>query len=82
MKIAAFHVFQEQLEKEKRIEEAIEQDNIFSTPTPQPGADATWMEERELEAHIEEDKQYAGVKKELRTFIRDMRRQVSHLNIP
>ena len=54
----------------------IEADNIYSTPTPTPGADATWLEERELEAHMEEDKQYSDVKKDLRTAIRDMRRKV------
>lgn len=67
---------QEILEKEKQIETAIESDKIYSTPTPTPGSDATWLEERELEAILEEDKQYASLKKELRIQIRDMRRQV------
>ena len=67
---------QEQLEKEQKIEAMIESDNIYSTPTPTPGADATWLEVRELEAHMEEDKEYADVKKDLRTEIRNMRRKV------
>ncbi len=39
----------EVLEKELQIEEAIEKDSIYTTPTPSPGNDATWAEVKELE---------------------------------
>ena len=65
-----------QFEKEKAIDKAIEEDDIFNTPTPVPGADATWMEIKELEAHKKENMQYSDVKHDLREKIRDMRRQV------
>ena len=65
-----------QFDKEQAIEKAIEADAIFKTPTPVPGADATWMQAKELEAHDQENLQYADVKSDLRGQIRDIRRQV------
>ncbi|XP_070541265.1 cilia- and flagella-associated protein 43-like isoform X2 [Ptychodera flava] len=63
---------QELSEKEK----AVENDQIYTTPTPIPSSDATWLELQELEAIKEEDKQYADMKKDLRTDIRDLRRTI------
>lgn len=68
-------------EKQAAIEKAIEEDAIFQTPTPVPGADATWMEAKEQEAHNKENMQYADIKRDLREKIRDMRRQVSQQTI-
>ncbi|XP_064602614.1 cilia- and flagella-associated protein 43-like isoform X2 [Liolophura sinensis] len=65
----------EQLEKER----ALASDEIYTTPTPTPGADATWLECREIEAHKEEDKQYSDVKNGLRVQIRDMRRTIQKM---
>lgn len=59
------------------IERAINNDEIYSTPTPVPKADTTWIEARQILAHSEEDKQYSEVKKELRYEIREIRRTVS-----
>ena len=73
-------LFSLQYDKEQAIEKAIEADAIFKTPTPVPGADATWMQAKELEAHEKENMQYSDVKRDLREKIRDMRRQVgSHV---
>ncbi|XP_077991965.1 cilia- and flagella-associated protein 43-like [Glandiceps talaboti] len=63
---------QELSEKDK----AMENDEIYTTPTPVPSSDATWLELQELEAIKEEDKQYADMKKGLRTEIRDLRRTI------
>lgn len=60
------------------IERAIDNDEIYSTPTPMPKADNTWLEAREIMAHSEEDKQYSDTKKDLRLEIRDVRRMVSN----
>ena len=60
------------------IERAINNDEIYSTPTPVPKADNTWIEARQILAHSEEDKQYSEVKKDLRYEIRDIRRTVSN----
>ena len=46
---AFFLHLQEQLEKEQAIEKAMEEDAIYSTPTPTPSADSTWLEQREIE---------------------------------
>lgn len=59
------------------IEKAINNDEIYSTPTPVPKADTTWIEARQILAHSEEDKQYSAVKKDLRFEIREIRRTVS-----
>ncbi|XP_067656775.1 cilia- and flagella-associated protein 43-like isoform X1 [Haliotis asinina] len=64
---------------ERKKQEAIDQDIIYKTPTPTPKADATWLEERELEALIDEDKQYADTKIQLRTQIRDIRRTIQEM---
>ena len=61
------------------IERAINNDEIYSTPTPLPKADTTWLEARELLAHTDEDKQYSDTKKDLRFEIREVRRLVSLL---
>jgi len=58
------------------IERAIDNDEIYSTPTPLPKADTTWIEAREILAHIDEDKQYSETKKDLRYEIREVRRVV------
>ena len=39
----------EKLEKEMAIEKAIENDDIYVTPSPTPDANATWAEMKELE---------------------------------
>ncbi|XP_064629915.1 cilia- and flagella-associated protein 43-like isoform X2 [Lineus longissimus] len=51
-----------------------EAEEVYTTPTPTPGADSTWIEIREMEAHQEEDKKYSEKKKQLRTEIREMRK--------
>ena len=61
------------------IEKAINSDEIYSTPTPLPKADTTWLEAREMLAHTEEDKQYSVAKKDLRYEIREVRRMVRDL---
>lgn len=35
------------------IEQAIETDTIFSTPTPVPAGDATWLEVKEMEVIVQ-----------------------------
>ncbi|CAH1784594.1 unnamed protein product [Owenia fusiformis] len=65
----------EKIEKEN----AIINDTIYTTPTPTPESDATWVEVKELEAIKEEDKEYADVKKQLRTEIRDIRRTIQDM---
>jgi len=64
------------MEKEKLIETKIENDEIFTTPTPTPSADATWLQAIQLQAHEQEDQQYASLKQDLRHQIREMRRQL------
>lgn len=63
------------------IEKAINNDEIYSTPTPLAKADTTWLEAREILAHIEEDKQYSETKKDLRYEIREVRRNVRQYNV-
>ncbi|PIK58588.1 putative WD repeat-containing protein 96-like [Apostichopus japonicus] len=58
------------------LENALESDDIYSTPTPSLGSDPTWMEMKELEAIRKEDMEYAEVKKGLRSEIRDLRRTI------
>ncbi|XP_071090035.1 cilia- and flagella-associated protein 43-like isoform X1 [Haliotis cracherodii] len=71
---------QEERERtERKKQEAIDQDIIYKTPTPTPKADATWLEERELEALIDEDQHYAETKTGLRTQIRDIRRTIQDM---
>ena len=65
-----------QEEKERAIDEAIERDEVFSTPPPMTERDATWLQRKELEAHDKENLQYADVKRDLREKIRTIRRQV------
>ena len=43
---------QERQEKDEAMEKAMEDGVIYSTPTPTPGADATWLEIKELEVGI------------------------------
>ena len=40
---------QERVDKDAAIDEAIAEDNIYSTPTPTPSADATWLELKDME---------------------------------
>lgn len=63
------------------IDEAIESDEIYTTPTPVSGKGATWLAEKKLEAHKQEDLQYKDVKTDLRTQIREMRRQVDTMKL-
>ncbi|XP_052225547.1 cilia- and flagella-associated protein 43-like isoform X5 [Dreissena polymorpha] len=65
-------------EKMKR-DEALERDEIYQTPTPTPEDNSTWLQNQELEAFKEEDKQYAEIKKNLRVSIRDMRRTLQSM---
>ena len=50
----------------------------LASPTPVPKANATWLEIREMLAHVEEDKQYSTVKKDLRYEIKEIRQTVRH----
>ncbi|KAK3096042.1 hypothetical protein FSP39_022384 [Pinctada imbricata] len=64
-------------EKERiAMEKARDSDEIYTTPTPEPPSDATWLQVQELEAVKEEDAQYSSMKKDLRVQIRDMRRTI------
>nr|KAG5692265.1 hypothetical protein BaRGS_007173 [Batillaria attramentaria] len=56
--------------------EALEKEEIYRTPTPEPRANSTWLEEREFEALREEEKQYSETKKNLRHQIRDIRKTI------
>ncbi|XP_074642124.1 cilia- and flagella-associated protein 43-like isoform X2 [Tubulanus polymorphus] len=71
---------QEAEEGEKETEKAADDDDddedVYTTPTPTLGADSTWLDHREVDAIKEEDKEYADMKKQLRTEIRDMRRMI------
>ncbi|XP_071946948.1 cilia- and flagella-associated protein 43-like [Antedon mediterranea] len=58
---------------------AMENDQIYVTPTPTPKGDPTWMEVKVMEAIREEDKEFAEQKKTLRTEIRDLRRQIQSM---
>ncbi|XP_076460305.1 cilia- and flagella-associated protein 43-like [Babylonia areolata] len=70
------------LEKDKKErtetmkKEALEKEEIYRTPTPEPRANSTWLEEREFEVLREEEKQYADKKKHLREQIRDIRKTI------
>lgn len=66
------------MQERREIEKAIADDAIYTTPTPVPGHDATWLEGQELRAIKEEDKEYADTKRQLRTEIREMRRTVRY----
>ncbi|XP_077865529.1 LOW QUALITY PROTEIN: cilia- and flagella-associated protein 43-like [Saccoglossus kowalevskii] len=66
---------QEKSEKKK----AMESDEIYTTPTPTPGDDPTWLELQEIEALKEEDKQYSNEKRLLRTEVRDLRRTIQSM---
>ncbi|XP_019644439.1 PREDICTED: cilia- and flagella-associated protein 43-like isoform X1 [Branchiostoma belcheri] len=59
-----------------RKEEAMSKDEIFSTPTPTPASDATWLENKIQQAIRLESQQYSDLKKDLRSQIRDMRRTI------
>ncbi|CAH1259175.1 CFAP43 [Branchiostoma lanceolatum] len=59
-----------------RKEEAVSKDEIFTTPTPTPASDATWLESKIQQAIRLESQQYSDLKKELRSQIRDMRRTI------
>ncbi|XP_013386289.1 cilia- and flagella-associated protein 43 isoform X2 [Lingula anatina] len=63
----------EQLEKEQSTEE------VYTTPTPVPGHDSTWLQAQELMSIKEEDKEYAEVKKQLRLEIKDMRKTIQKM---
>ncbi|KAK7508542.1 hypothetical protein BaRGS_00000108 [Batillaria attramentaria] len=61
---------------ERMKKEALEKEEIYRTPTPEPRANSTWLEEREFEALREEEKQYSETKKNLRHQIRDIRKTI------
>lgn len=42
---------QEEKEKAEALDKAMDNDIIYSTPTPTPSADATWLEEKELDVN-------------------------------
>ncbi|KAK7108965.1 cilia- and flagella-associated protein 43-like isoform X2 [Littorina saxatilis] len=67
-------------ERKERAEEmkkqALEREEIYRTPTPEPYANCTWLEEKEFEALREEEKQYADTKRGLREQIRDIRKTI------
>lgn len=56
--------------------EALEKEEIYRTPTPEPRTNSTWLEEKEFEVLREEEKQYADKKKHLREQIRDIRKTI------
>lgn len=67
-------------EKEDKVAQAMqaarESDEIYTTPTPVPPSDATWLHVQSIENLKKEDNQFADVKKELRGQIREMRRTI------
>ncbi|XP_021355562.1 cilia- and flagella-associated protein 43-like isoform X2 [Mizuhopecten yessoensis] len=60
----------------KAMEMARETDEIYTTPTPVPPADATWLNIQSIENLKKEDNQFADVKQDLRMQIREMRRTI------
>ncbi|XP_033756153.1 cilia- and flagella-associated protein 43-like [Pecten maximus] len=58
------------------MQSAREADEIYTTPTPVPPSDATWLNVQSIENLKKEDNQFADVKKELRGQIREMRRTI------
>ncbi|XP_041368827.1 cilia- and flagella-associated protein 43-like isoform X2 [Gigantopelta aegis] len=72
----------EKQEKERiqtKKQQAIDDDEIFQTPTPVPGPDATWLEEQELTANLDESVQYKILKKDIRMQLRDIRKQIQKM---
>ncbi|XP_072041951.1 LOW QUALITY PROTEIN: cilia- and flagella-associated protein 43-like [Amphiura filiformis] len=61
------------------LEKALEQDEIYMTPTPTLAGDPTWREVKEMEAVRAEDMEYSDVKKDLRNDIRELRRTIQNM---
>ncbi|KAL8576297.1 hypothetical protein ACOMHN_006220 [Nucella lapillus] len=64
---------------EEMKKDALEKEAIYRTPTPEPRANSTWLEEKEFEVLREEEKQYADKKKNLRENIRDIRKTIQNM---
>ncbi|GFO10121.1 cilia- and flagella-associated protein 43-like isoform x2 [Plakobranchus ocellatus] len=72
-----------EMERKARIDEAKQaaQDNdeIYVSPPPSPRLNATWLEQREIDALRQENQQYSSVKHDLRTQIRDIRKTIQEM---
>ncbi|XP_005104481.2 cilia- and flagella-associated protein 43 [Aplysia californica] len=70
-------------ERKERIEQAKQgaqdKDEIYVSPPPSPRANATWLEQREIDARRLENQHFADVKRDIRTQIRDIRRTIQHM---
>lgn len=64
---------------EREIEAAIARDEIYMSEIPKPKNTATWLEIKQYEAMIDEDRVYAATKLELREEIREMRRKLQKM---
>ncbi|ESO90244.1 hypothetical protein LOTGIDRAFT_233795 [Lottia gigantea] len=67
----------EKIEQEKQA--ALENEEIFTTPVPTKRIDNTWLEDNQILAILEEDKQYADKKHNLRCQIRDIRKSIQQM---
>ena len=70
-------------ERKERIENAKQaaqdRDEIYVSPPPSPRTNATWLEQREIDARRQENQHYADVKKDIRSQIRDIRRTIQQM---
>lgn len=57
-------------------QQKIVKDGIYTTPTPTPSEDATWLEKAVSETQREEAKKYADIKRKLRQEIQELRNTV------
>ncbi|KAK3771256.1 hypothetical protein RRG08_024335 [Elysia crispata] len=74
-----------EIEEERKIridmakQAAQDNDEIYESPPPSPRLNATWLEQRQIDALRQENQQYSSVKHDLRTQIRDIRKSIQEM---